>query len=225
MPRVKALNLADLKGVRAAQPQEGPQQASAGRPHARQGTGSGPAGQPQQHLFGLVIEGVAEQDNPGAGVVGGGFQGGVPGIPGRRLRPHPGGGNLDRPDLYRRESQVPQRRRGAGSDIGGTGLQLVVHNDGADGDGVAVHVPAAGEVGGDGGEGQRVRPAAAGDQDPFRVVRSGEGILQHLPRRADDGRQPAGPAPASGQSVGRLSVGELSAGTLFAGNGTRRHRT
>ena len=103
--------------------------------------------------------------------------------------------------------------RGGGGDVGGAGLQLVVHHDGADGDRVAVHVPAAGEVGRDGGEGQRVGPAAAGDQDPFRVARSGQRVLQHFPRGADDGREPAGPASSAGLPLERLS----------AGNGTGSH--
>ena len=204
VPGVQALNLADRQGVRAAQSQERPQQAVPGGPHPGQGAGSGAAGEPEQHLFGLVVEGVAEQDCPGAGVVGGGFQGSMAGVPGRRLRAHPGGGDVDGPDLHGRESQFPQRRRGGGGDVGGAGLQLVVHDDGANGHGVAVHVAAAGEVGGDGGEGQRVRAAAAGDQDPFRVAGPGQRVLQHFPRGAD--------APARAGRAGVVRW-KLSAGT------------
>ena len=198
MPGVQAFNLADREGVRAAQSQERPQQAVPGGPHPGQGAGSGAAGEPQQHLFGLVVEGVPEQDCPGAGVVGGSFQGSVAGVPGRRFRAHPGGRDVDGPDLHGREPQFPQRGRRGGCDVGGSGLQLVVHDDGSDSNGVAVHVSAAGEVGGDGGEGQRVGPAAAGDQDPFRVACVGQRVLQHFARGADHRREPAGPAPSAG---------------------------
>ena len=132
----------------------------------------------------------------------------MPGVPGGGFRAHPGGGDVDDPDLDRRESQLPQCRGRRGGDAGGAGLQLVVHHDGADSDGMPVDVAAAGEVGGDGGKRERVGPAAAGHEDPRGVAGVGEGVLQHFPRLADDGREPAGPASSAGnRRLARLGGG------------------
>ena len=57
---------ADLQGVRPPQAQERAEQPAPGRPHPGQGPGARAARQAQQHLFGLVIQGVAEQDGAGA---------------------------------------------------------------------------------------------------------------------------------------------------------------
>ena len=128
------------------------------------------------------------------------------GVPRGRLRAHPGGGDVDCPDLHGSESKVLKDPRGNCGDPGRAGLQLMVHDDGADGHGVAVHMAPAGEIGGDGGERQRVRAAAARDQDSFRVAGRGQGVLQHFPRGPDHRREAAGPASSAGNRRGTGGV-------------------
>ena len=161
---------------------------------------------------------MAEQDGLRSGVIRGRVQGGMPGLPGGGLRPHPGGGDGDGPDLHGSQSQLPQRRRGGPGDFRGAGLQLMVDDDGADTDRVAVHVAAAGEVRRGGREGQGIRAAAAGDQYAFGVAGVGEGRLEQLPRLAEHGREAAGPAPAGG-TYGAFAGGLGGVGVGVRGGG------
>ena len=152
MPGVQALDLADLQGLRPAQSQERPEQAPAGRAHPGKGPGAGAPRQSQQDLFGLVIERMAEQDHSGTGLISGGVEGGVAGLPGRRLRAHAGRGDVDGPHHDGRKTEVREGPGGGGGHLCRAWLELVVHDDGSDAHGVAAHMPAAAEVGGNGGE-------------------------------------------------------------------------
>ncbi len=147
MPGLEVLDVADLQGVRAAQAQEGPEQQAAGRPHAREGSRPGAAGQAQQDLFGLVVQGVAEQDRRGSLVPGRSFQRCVACIPCGSLRAHPGTVDGHGPEVHRGEAQFLQYLDGGGSHLGRALLQLVVNHHGADRQGVPLNVAAAGEIG------------------------------------------------------------------------------
>jgi hypothetical protein len=56
---------------------------------------------------------------------------------------------------------------------------------------------AAGEVRCDGGKRQGIGSAAARHHHVPRISGRGKGVLHHFACGADDGRQPAGPAPAA----------------------------
>ena len=111
-------------GASGAQ-QRAAEAAARGR-HPRQGSGTGSAHQAQEHLLGLVVEGVPEQHEGGAVPVGGLLQRAVAGCPGGRLDTRTVGGDLDADHLDRAQPQGDQGRRGPGCDLGGGWLQAVV---------------------------------------------------------------------------------------------------
>ena len=94
---------------------ERPTHAAADRGHPREGPRTGAARQPQQHRLGLVVAGVAQQDDGGAEPVRRLVEGGVPsaarGILGSPARPDGHGGDLDgvEPEI----AQGPGHGRGA----------------------------------------------------------------------------------------------------------------
>lgn len=94
MPGRQLFHPADFQGLLPAKAKERSEQASASGPHASEGARSGPTSQAQEYLFGLVVQGVAEQDRATTQVVGGRFQGSMTGIPGGGLGPETGGSNF-----------------------------------------------------------------------------------------------------------------------------------
>ncbi|BCW03972.1 hypothetical protein NtRootA1_01100 [Arthrobacter sp. NtRootA1] len=74
---------------------------------------------------------------------------------------------------------------------------------------------APGEVSSHRGERKRIRSSAAGYEHTFRVTRSGQGVLQLLPRLADDWRQTAGPASALACCCMLGTVVRTTAGTAM----------
>jgi hypothetical protein len=101
MPRLQFLDLADFQGLFPPQAQEGPEQASPDRPHARQRTGTRATSQAKEHLFGLVIQGVAQEDSIAPKIICCGFECRVPGIAGRSFGPESGGRDLNRTHFHR----------------------------------------------------------------------------------------------------------------------------
>ena len=112
VPRIQSLDRADLQGVGPPQAQEGPQQAPADGPHPGQRAGAGAAGEAQQDLLGLVVQGVAEQDHAGARLSAAAASSAAC----RASRaaasgPMPGGRDVHGPDLHREPAPAPAGRR------------------------------------------------------------------------------------------------------------------
>jgi hypothetical protein len=147
MPWSQFLDSTDLLGVRPAKSQERPQQQAARRPHPGQRTGTRTTGKAQQHLLGLVVQGVAQQDGVRSLVYCGRFKRCVPGFPGSGFRAKAGTSDRYGPDFHWGKAQFLQDLRSFRRHLGRNLLQLVVHHHRAHCDGVAVNVPAAGEVG------------------------------------------------------------------------------
>jgi hypothetical protein len=100
------------------------------RGHPGQRPRAGAAGQPEQHLLGLVVAGVPEQGDGGAQAGRGGAQRGIPGGAGSGLGAGADGGDLDPHHLDGAQPQRSTLRRGSGCGIRSTGLQPVVDDDG-----------------------------------------------------------------------------------------------
>lgn len=188
---------------------------------------SGTAGEGEEDLFGLVVQGVAEQDHLGAGVTGGRFQGFMPHGPGRgfgtvpRVRDRHG----DHPDGV--QTELPRLVRRTPGDLGGPFLQLMIHHDGT-----GLEHTASGIESRRGGQGEGIGAATESDEHPQRPVTCGIlGLLttRHIPRqvsfalqrltqvqagRPQDRREPplaaasAGPGARGGGRVG-ISPGGL----------------
>ena len=120
-----------LPGLSAGDPEEGPQDAPPGRRHTRERARPRTPGEAEEHLLGLVVEGVAEEDGHGVMAFGGVVERGVPGSPRRGLHALAGRRHLD-PDhvdgrqTQRREPATHHRRDGRR-----VPLQTVVDDDGA----------------------------------------------------------------------------------------------
>ena len=119
-----------LAALRAAHAEEGTAEAAAGGRHPGEGPAAGTAGEAEQHLLGLVVEGVAEEHGGGAVPVGGLVEGGVAGRAGGGLEAVTRGG---RPRRSRTStgSRPRARRRSAASaaTCGRAGLEAVVDDD------------------------------------------------------------------------------------------------
>ena len=113
------------------QAQEGAQVESAPGRHTGQRPGAGAAGQPQQHLLGLVIQGVAEQHRVCPGFGGSGVERFVAHRAGGGLRAHAGFRDLHPGDG---DGVQPHGAQFSGSRLGDLGravLQPVVDDGGA----------------------------------------------------------------------------------------------
>ena len=124
LPGAQAVCRAHRGGVPSPKAQEGPREPAATHRHTTERAGAGPAGQPQQHLLGLVVLGVPEQHQRRAEPLRGGLQRGVARCAGRGLgtaprqarhgprgrRPGPGQGSGIPPPRCRRH----RRSRAAG---------------------------------------------------------------------------------------------------------------
>ena len=157
--------------------------------HTGEGAGTRPADEAEEHLLGLVVAGVPEEDDGGTEPVGGVVERGVAGVAGGGLQALAGGRrDRDRDDLDRVQ---PERRAGSSAaalgDLGRAGLEPVVDDDRARRAGPCSAASKASAV----GERQRVGAAAARDEDEVAGVEVGQGRADGDADRRDRGVRPA----------------------------------
>ena len=111
VPPGQALRPRGLPALRPGHLEEGTAEAAAGGRHPGQGPCPGTAGEAEQHLLGLVVEGVPEQHGGGAVPVGGGVEGGVAGRAGGGLEALARRGDLDGHHVDGVEAERAQARR------------------------------------------------------------------------------------------------------------------
>ena len=170
---------------RAADPEKRAQPRCVPAAHARERARAGPAAEAEQHGFGLVVEGVAEQDRA-VGLRAGGAQRGLAGVPRGGLDPA-GAGDVDGVDA-RRDPPLREQRDGGCCAFGRPVLKPVVDDHGQH----AVHP--ADRRGGE-GEGKRVGAAGAADDQRRPPGGLGHGVQRgpHRPPHLRDRRPRAPP--------------------------------
>ena len=190
VPPGEALGGARGPGLLAGDPQQRAVVAAAGGRHPGEAAGPGAAGQPEEHLLGLVVEGVAEEDEAGAVVFGGGVELAVARLPGDGLEAaaaeHHRPGRDDVHGVQPQRAQSGADRRG---DLVRPLLEPVVDDDRTDPQPPRRSLEPRGV-----GQGEGVRSPAARDEDEVAGVALGERAAD---RRAHggDGRVRPPPAP------------------------------
>ena len=191
LPPLDVVEAADLLGVASTQrarlvaagAQEGAQPGAARRGDAGQGAGTGPAGQRHEHLLGLVVEGVAQQDREGTAVLADLLEQGAARVPGRVLEASGAvGADLRSPHVGALGAEALARGGRPLGDLGGAVLEAVV-----DDHGLSLEPHPGPDPGGRGQQREGVGPAAHAHDEPGRHARGVGAVGEVLEARGERG--------------------------------------